>query len=199
DLRVVPAESFGAALLYFTGSKAHNVSLRQLAIQQGLKLNEYGLFRGTRRLAGRTEREVYERLGLPFVPPELREDQGEIQAAPAPAGRLPQLIEHGTLRGDLQTQTDWTDGADSLEAMARAARDLGMTYIAITDHTVSLAMTGGSDAAKLRRQTREIARLNERLDGIRGLAGAEGNITPDGPLDIDHAPPPAPAAAGAPV
>jgi DNA polymerase (family 10) len=183
DLRVVPAESLGAALLYFTGSKAHNVTLRQLAIQKGLKLNEYGLFRGTRRVAGRTERDVYARLGLPLVPPELREDQGEIQAAIG--GRLPQLIEHGTLRGDLQTQTDWTDGADSLEAMARTARDLGMEYVAITDHTVGLAMTGGADAAKLRRQMREIARLNDRLDGIRVLAGAEVNINRDGTLDID--------------
>jgi len=183
DLRVVPADSLGAALLYFTGSKGHNVALRQLAIQQGLKLNEYGLFRGTRRIAGRTEEQVYERLGLPFMPPELREDQGEIRAALD--GRLPRLIEHGTLRGDLQTQTDWTDGADSLEAMARAARELGMEYVAITDHTVSLAMTGGSDAAKLRRQGAEIARLNARLDGIRILAGAEVNIMRDGTLDID--------------
>ena len=183
DLRVIPAESLGAALLYFTGSKGHNVALRQLAIQQGLKLNEYGLFRGTRRIAGRTEEEVYERLGLPLVPPELREDHDEIRAALD--GRLPALIEHGTLRGDLQTQTDWTDGADSLEAMARAARDLGMEYVAITDHTVSLAMTGGSDAAKLRRQAAEIARLNARLDGIRILAGAEVNIMRDGTLDID--------------
>lgn len=183
DLRVVPADSLGAALLYFTGSKGHNVALRQLAIQKGLKLNEYGLFRGTRRIAGRTEEQVYEHLGLPFVPPELREDQGEIRAALD--GRLPRLIEHGTLRGDLQTQTDWTDGADSLEAMARAARDLGMEYVAITDHTVSLAMTGGSDAAKLRRQVAEIARLNTRLDGIRILAGAEVNIMRDGTLDID--------------
>ena len=183
DLRVVPADSLGAALLYFTGSKGHNVALRQLAIQKGLKLNEYGLFRGTRRIAGRTEEQVYARLGLPFVPPELREDQGEIRAALD--GRLPRLIEHGTLRGDLQTQTDWTDGADSLEAMARAARDLGMEYVAITDHTVSLAMTGGSDATKLRRQAAEIARLNARLDGIRILAGAEVNIMRDGTLDID--------------
>ena len=183
DLRVVPAESLGAALLYFTGSKGHNVALRQLAIQKGLKLNEYGLFRGTRRIAGRTEAQVYERLGLPFVPPELREDQGEIRAALD--GCLPRLIEHGTLRGDLQTQTDWTDGADSLEEMARAARDLGMQYVAITDHTVSLAMTGGSDAAKLRHQAAEIARLNARLDGIRILAGAEVNIMRDGTLDID--------------
>ena len=129
DLRVVPADSLGAALLYFTGSKGHNVALRQLAIQKGLKLNEYGLFRGTRRIAGRTEAQVYERLGLPFVPPELREDQGEIRAALD--GCLPRLIEHGTLRGDLQTQTDWTDGADSLEEMARAARDLGMQYLSL--------------------------------------------------------------------
>src|SRR5207244_2027384 len=119
DLRVVPEESFGAALLYFTGSKAHNVALRQLAIKKGWKLNEYGLFRGTRRIAGRTEQEIYDRLGLAWIPPELREDQGEIDAARA--GTLPRLVEGGDLRGDLQTQTNWTDGADSLEAMARAA------------------------------------------------------------------------------
>ncbi|HKA27890.1 MAG TPA: DNA polymerase/3'-5' exonuclease PolX [Candidatus Binatia bacterium] len=183
DLRVVPAESFGAALLYFTGSKAHNVALRQLAIAKGLKLNEYGLFRGTRRVAGRTEEEVYARLGLVFVPPELREDRGEIQAAID--GRLPRLIDHGSLRGDLQTQTDWTDGADSIEAMARAARDLGMEYIAITDHTAGLPMTRGSDAPKLRRQMQEIRALDRRLDGIRILAGAEVNIERDGTLDID--------------
>jgi DNA polymerase (family 10) len=182
DLRVVPAESFGAALLYFTGSKAHNVALRQLAIKQGFKLNEYGLFRGTRRVAGRTEAEIYDRLGLAFVPPELREDQGEIDAARA--GTLPRLIEPGALRGDLQTQTDWTDGADSIEAMARAARALGLEYIAITDHTVSLAMTGGCDERKLRRQMREIDRLNRKLGEIRILKGAEVNINQDGTLDI---------------
>jgi DNA polymerase (family 10) len=182
DLRVVPAESFGAALLYFTGSKAHNVALRQLAIKRGFKLNEYGLFRGTRRVAGRTEAEVYERLGLAWIPPELREDQGEIDAART--GALPRLVEPGDLRGDLQTQTDWTDGADSLEAMARAARDAGFEYVAITDHTVSLAMTRGSDEKKLRRQMREIDALNRRLDGIRVLKGAEVNINRDGTLDI---------------
>ena len=183
DLRVVPAESFGAALLYFTGSKSHNVTLRQLAIRKGLKLNEYGLFRGSRRLAGRTEAEIYERLGLAYIPPELREDQGEIEAARK--GELPRLVEPGDLRGDLQTQTDWTDGADSLEAMGRAAKDAGLEYIAITDHTVSLAMTRGSDEKKLRRQMREIDRLNRRLDGIRILKGAEVNINTDGTLDID--------------
>jgi DNA polymerase (family X) len=183
DLRVVPAGSFGAALVYFTGSKAHNVALRQLAIAKGLKLNEYGLFRGTRRIAGRTEEDVYARLGLAWVPPELREDQGEIEAAQE--GRLPKLIEHGALRGDLQTQTDWTDGADSIDAMARAARDLGMEYIAITDHTVGLPMTGGSDARKLRRQMQAIRTLDQQLGGIRILAGAEVNIERDGGLDID--------------
>jgi DNA polymerase (family 10) len=185
DLRVVPAPSFGAALLYFTGSKAHNVALRQIALKRGLKLNEYGLFRGTRRIAGRTEEEIYAALGLAWIPPELREDQGEIAAAEA--GTLPRLIEPEDLRGDLQTQTDWTDGADSIEAMAHAAAALGLEYIAITDHTQSLAMTRGSDAAKLRRQRREIARLNRSLGGIRLLAGAEVNIDRDGNLDIDEA------------
>jgi DNA polymerase (family 10) len=171
--------------MYFTGSKPHNIALREIAIKKGWKLNEYGLFRGTRRIAGRTEEEIYRRLGLAWIPPELRENQGEIEAARR--GTLPQLIEPGDLRGDLQVQTDWTDGADSLEAMAHAAREAGNEYIAITDHTVSLAMTRGSDAAKLRRQAREIDKLNRRLDGIRVLKGAEVNINKDGTLDIDDA------------
>src|SRR5262245_61620319 len=183
DLRVVPEESFGAALLYFTGSKAHNVALRQLALKKKWKLNEYGLFRGARRIAGRTEEEIYARLGLAWIPPELREDQGEIAAAAS--GALPRLVEADDLRGDLQIQTDWTDGADSLAAMARAARDAGLEYMAITDHTVTLAMTRGSDAVKLRRQMREIDRLNRTLDGIRILKGAEVNINKDGTLDIE--------------
>jgi DNA polymerase (family 10) len=183
DLRVVPAESLGAASVYFTGSKAHNVALRQLAIRRGWKLNEYGLFKGTRRIAGATEEEVYARLGLAWVPPELREDRGEIAAAAT--DRLPALIAPGDLRGDLQTQTDWTDGKDSIEAMARAAKALGLEYLAITDHTVGLAMTGGADAAKLRRQRREIERVAARVPGIRLLAGAEVNIERDGTLDID--------------
>jgi DNA polymerase (family X) len=183
DLRVVPEESFGAALLYFTGSKAHNVALRQRAIRRRLKLNEYGLFRGTRAIASRTEEEVYARLGLVWIPPELREDRGEIDAAAR--GALPRLIEPGDLRGDLQTQTDWTDGRHSIEAMARAAQALGLEYIAITDHTVSLAMTRGSDERKLRRQMREIDRVNERLSGFRVLKGAEVNIDRTGGLDID--------------
>ena len=185
DLRVVPPASFGAALVYFTGSKAHNVALRQLAIRRGWKLNEYGLHQDTRRLAGRTEADVYARLGLAWVPPELREDWGEIQAAAE--DRLPLLIEPDDLRGDLQIQTDWTDGADSIEAMARAARAAGCEYMAITDHTVSLAMTGGSDANRLRRQMREIERVDAAVDGIRVLKGAEVNIDREGRLDIDDA------------
>jgi DNA polymerase (family 10) len=183
DLRVVPGASLGAALLYFTGSKAHNVALRQIAIKKKLKLNEYGLFSGTRAVAGKTEAEIYDRLGLAFVPPELREDQGEIAAARE--GRLPRLLAHDALRGDLQTQTDWTDGADSIADMARAAQARGLEYIAITDHTVSLAMVRGSDAAKLRRQMREIERLNRSIRNFRILTGAEVNIDREGNLDID--------------
>jgi len=185
DVRVVPRASFGAALHYFTGSKAHNVALRQIAIKKELKLNEYGVFRGDKAIAGKTEEEVYAALDLPYIPPELREDRGEIEAARA--GRLPRLIEHGALRGDLQTQTDWTDGADTIEAMVAEARRLGFAYIAITDHTRDLAMTGGSDEAKLRKQGKAIDRLNAKLRGFRVLKGAEVNIRKDGTLDIADA------------
>jgi DNA polymerase (family X) len=148
DLRVVPAASLGAALLYFTGSKAHNVVLRQIAIKQKLKLNEYGLFSGTRSVAGKTEAHVYERLGLAFIPPELREDQGEIVAARE--GRLPTLLEPGDLRGDLQTQTDWTDGADSIADMARAAQAAGLEYIAARTRRSSAARCARSSASTAR-------------------------------------------------
>lgn len=182
DLRVVPPESFGAALAYFTGSKAHNVALRRLAQKRGLKLNEYGLFRGAKSLAGRSEEEVYAALGLDFVPPELREDQGEIEAAAK--GKLPKLIEHGSLRGDLQVQTDWTDGDASIEEMAEAARAVGFEYIAITDHTRDLAMARGCDEVRLLEQAEAIAALNRKLRGFRVLSGAEVNIRRDGSLDI---------------
>ena len=185
DLRVVEPASFGAALLYFSGSKAHNVALRRIAIAKGLKLNEYGLFRGERRLAGETEEEVYAALGLPWIPPELREDAGEIEAAQQ--RRLPKLIEHGALCGDLQVQTDWSDGAASIEEMVAAARARGLGYIAVTDHTRDLAMARGSDEARLVEQAEAIARLNRRLRGFRVLAGAEVNIRKDGTLDIDDA------------
>jgi len=182
DLRVVPAASFGSALAYFTGSKAHNVALRRIAQRQGLKLNEYGVFRDGRKLAGRTEKEVYRVLGMPLVPPELREDAGEIEAARA--RKLPRLIEHGELRGDLQIQTDWTDGAASIEEMAEAARGLGLDYIAITDHTRDLAMARGSDERKLLEQAEAIRKLNRKLRDFRVLSGAEVNIRKDGSLDV---------------
>jgi len=182
DLRVVAAESFGAALAYFTGSQAHNLALRSSARRGGLKLNEYGLFRGARRLAGRTEEELYEALGLAFVPPELRENAGEIEAAHD--GRLPLLIEHGALRGDLQIQTSWTDGTASIAEMVEAARALGLEYIAITDHTRDLAMARGCDEAKLLEQAEAIHELNAKLRGFRVLTGAEVNIREDGSLDV---------------
>jgi len=181
DLRVVSRESFGAALNYFTGSKSHNVHLRRIAQERGLKLNEYGLFKGKKAIAGRTEEELYRALGLPFIPPELREDRGEIEAAQE--GRLPQVIDYGGLRGDLQTQTDWTDGKHSIEDMAREAQALGLEYIAITDHTASLAMMG-MDEDKLSRQMEVIEALDRRSSGIRILKGAEVNIMPDGLLDV---------------
>jgi DNA polymerase (family 10) len=185
DLRVVPPESWGAALLYFTGSKPHNVALRRVALARKLKLNEYGLFRGRKAIAGRTEEEVYAALGLAFIPPELREDAGEIEAAGA--GRLPKLIEHGDLRGDLQVQTDWTDGQASIEEMARAAREAGLEYIAVTDHTRDLAMVRGADEKKLLEQIAAIHALNRKLRGFRVLTGAEVNIRRDGSLDVADA------------
>ncbi|MEE9185586.1 MAG: DNA polymerase/3'-5' exonuclease PolX [Candidatus Binatia bacterium] len=182
DLRVVPDESFGAALNYFTGSKDHNVALRRIAQEKGLKLNEYGLFRGGKRIAGKTEEEIYKALGLSFIPPEIREDQGEIDAAKK--GKVPDLVGTHDLRGDLQIQTTWTDGANSIEEMAEEARRLGLEYIAITDHTKGLAMTGGSDEKKLLRQMATIEKINRSLKGISVLKGAEVNINKDGTLDI---------------
>jgi len=185
DLRIVPAASFGAALQYFTGSKDHGVACRRIALEKGLKLNEYGVFRGDRAIAGRSEEGVYEAIGLPWIAPELREDRGEIAAALA--GKLPRLIEYGSLRGDLQTQTDWTDGADSIGEMAKSAKARGLEYIAITDHTRDLAMTRGADEKKLARQMKEIDSLNAKLRGFRVLCGAEVNIRRDGTLDIEDA------------
>ena len=184
DLRIVPEKSFGAALNYFTGSKEHNVALREIAIKKGLKLNEYGLYRGKRMIAGKTEEEVYRALGLRYIAPELREMRGEIEASRKNA--LPDLIEYGDLKGDLQVQTDWTDGEDSIEAMAHAAIEVGLRYIAITDHTKSLAMTGGADEKKILRQIDEIIKLSKKFlkSDFRILTGAEVNIMKDGSLDI---------------
>jgi DNA polymerase (family 10) len=183
DLRVVSRESFGAALSYFTGSKDHNVALRRIAQEKSLKLNEYGLFRGEKRIAGETEEEIYKALGLSYISPELRENQGEVEAAKK--GKLPELVDYGDLRGDLQIQTTWTDGSNSIEEMAEEAKRLGLEYIAITDHTKSLAMTGGSDEKKLLRQMEAVDKINKSLKRITILKGAEVNINKDGTLDID--------------
>ncbi|GAB6067762.1 DNA polymerase/3'-5' exonuclease PolX [Methylothermus subterraneus] len=182
DLRVVPTESFGAALQYFTGSKAHNIALRTLAVKQGLKINEYGVFRAGERLAGATEEEVYASLGLPWIAPELREGRGEIEAALE--NRLPKLIELADLRGDLHCHTDATDGQDALEAMAEAAKALGYEYLAITDHSKRLTVARGLDEQRLRRQMEQIDALNEKLQGIRLLKAIEVDILEDGSLDL---------------
>jgi DNA polymerase (family X) len=185
DVRAVSEESYGAALIYFTGSKAHNIALRGLAVDRDWKLNEYGLFAGKRRIAGATEQEVYKKLGLAFVPPELREDRGEV--AFAKANRLPRLVSLSDLRGDLHVHSDWTDGTATIEAMAEGARALGYAYIALTDHSQRVAMARGLDPARLSRQAREIDRLNERLHGITVLKGIEVDILKDGSLDLPDA------------
>lgn len=182
DLRVLSKKSFGAAHQYFTGSKEHNVELRKIAIKKGYKLNEYGLFRGKKLIAAEDEKEIYKKLGLDWVPPEMRTNSGELEAAQKHT--LPHLIGYDGIKGDLQTQTDWTDGAHSIEAMVKEARRLGHEYIAITDHTKSLAMTGGSDEKKLLRQMAEIDKIQKKFSGIKILKGAEVNILKDGSLDI---------------
>jgi DNA polymerase (family 10) len=186
DLRLVPAESRGAAQQYFTGSKAHNIVLRDRAIQRGLKLNEYGLFRvdDDARIAGDTEEGIYEALGLALVPPELRENRGEVAAAEARA--LPALVTVHDLRGDLHMHTTQTDGRADAETMAIAARDAGLEYIAITDHSRAVAMANGLDEARALEQARAIRALNGRLDGITVLAGIECDIRPDGSLDLSE-------------
>ena len=183
DLRVVPAESFGAALYYFTGSKAHNIAIRRLGQERGLKINEYGVFRGSRRIGGRTEREVAKAVGLPWIPPELREDHGEIDAAPA--GMLPDLVSVEDLRGDLQMHTTSSDGRDDLETMVRAAATRGYAYIAITDHSPAVRVTRGLDAAGFRAQGAAIDRLNRKPGKMRVLKSVEVDILADGSLDLD--------------
>ncbi|MFI5244061.1 MAG: DNA polymerase/3'-5' exonuclease PolX [Gemmatimonadales bacterium] len=183
DLRVIPAESFGAALVYFTGSKAHNIVLRRMGRDRGLKINEYGVFRGARRVAGRDEEEIYRAVGLPWIAPELREDRGEVEAAHQ--GTLPALLDLDDIRGDLHAHTTSTDGSDTLEAMADAAETLGYDYLAVTDHTARLKIVHGMDRDGFRRQMRRIDRLNSRLRRLTLLKGAEVDILADGSLDLD--------------
>ncbi|HVO08830.1 MAG TPA: DNA polymerase/3'-5' exonuclease PolX [Burkholderiaceae bacterium] len=182
DLRVVPRESFGAALQYFTGSKAHNIALRRLGQERGLKINEYGVFRDSQRIAGATEASVYRSVGLPYIEPELREDRGELDAARE--RRLPRLLELADLRGDLHVHTKESDGRDTLQRMVEAARERGLKYIAITEHSKRLTVARGLDAKRLAQQIDEIDRLNATLDGFTVLKGIEVDILEDGKLDL---------------
>jgi DNA polymerase (family X) len=182
DLRVLPAESYGAALHYFTGSKAHNIAVRKLGIRKKLKINEYGVFKGEKRIAGRTEEEVFAQVGLPFIEPELRENRGEIEAAMQ--GRLPELITLADIRGDLHAHTRETDGRHTLAEMAEAARARGYEYLAITEHSKRVSMAHGFDERRLAARNEEIDRLNESWRDFRLLKGIEVDILRDGKLDL---------------
>lgn len=182
DLRVVPERSYGAALHYFTGSKAHNIAVRKIAQAKGLKLNEYGIFRGSAYIGGRTEAEVFAAADLPYIEPEIREDRGEIEAAAA--GRLPRLITLADIKGDLHVHTKDSDGKSTLAEMAEAARSHGYGYLAITDHSQHATVARGLHPKRLAAQLDEIDRLNEELEGIVLLKSCEVDILPDGKLDL---------------
>ena len=185
DVRVFTKDEYGAALVYFTGSKDHNIALRNLAIEKGWKLNEYGLFdRGGKRLSGGSERGIYAELGMEFIPPELRENHGEIEAALK--GTLPHLIEFDDVKGDLQMHTTWSDGAVELGVMAEAAMERRYEYIAVTDHSQSVRVANGLTEERFRRQWKEIEKLNERLSPFRVLKGVEVEIKNDGSLDFER-------------
>ena len=187
DLRVVEADCFGAAWQYFTGNKAHNIRLRELAIKKGLKINEYGVFRISsqkegEKLGGEKEEEIYRALGLPFIPPELRNDIGEIEAALK--NKLPNLITLADIKGDLHVHTDWSDGKYSIAEMAETASEKGYQYIVITDHTKSLRVAGGLQSEELEQQAEEIAELNKKFKNFKIFKGAEVDILSDGSLDL---------------
>ena len=182
DVRLVPRESYGAALHYFTGSKAHNIAIRRLGQERGLKINEYGVFRAETRVAGETEESVFEAVGLPFIPPELREDRGEVEAARR--GELPRLVTLEDLKGDLHLHTKATDGHNSVKEMALAAKAAGLTYVAITEHSRRLTVARGLDPGGVLKQIDEIDRLNGKLTGITILKGIEVDILQDGSLDL---------------
>lgn len=186
DIRVVPKKSYGSALQYFTGSKEHNIVLRKVAIDKGFKLNEYGLFRGKKMIAGKTEEELYKALGLTWIPPEMREDQGEIETALK--GKLPKVIGYNDIRGDLHCHSRWDGGVNSIETIAKAAMDVGYEYIGISDHTKFLRIEYGLNEKQLSQQRKEIDRLNENFKKKKikfmVLQGAETNILNDGSIDI---------------
>jgi len=182
DLRVVPQVSYGAALYYFTGSKAHNVAVRTIAVKKNLKINEYGVFRGKRRIASKTEKDLFQSVGLRYIEPELRENRGEIEASKE--NRLPHLVSVDDIRGDLHVHTDASDGHDTIREMAEAARSLGYEYLAITDHSKRVAIAHGLDEKRLHKQIDAIDRLNDTIRGIRILKGVEVDILEDGKLDL---------------
>jgi len=184
DLRVVEEESFGAALAYFTGSKAHNIRLREMAVKAGLKINEYGIFseKDDKRLGGEKEEDVYDILGLPYIPPELREDTGEIEAALS--GKLPKLLEPEDIKGDLHVHTKWSDGSHDFEELIVEARKRGYQYIAITDHSKGLNIARGLTEERLLEEKRQIDALNKKLKGFKLLAGIEVDVRSNGKLDL---------------
>jgi DNA polymerase (family 10) len=182
DLRVVAQVSYGAALMYFTGSKEHNIALRKIALGRKLKINEYGVFKGQRRVAGRTEEEVFAQVGLPYIEPELRENRGEIEAARR--GQLPRLLTLEDLRGDLHVHTKRTDGHDTIEELVAAAKKRGYSYLAITDHSKHVTIAHGLKPAQMRQEIKEIDRINKRLKGFTVLKATELDILEDGSLDL---------------
>ena len=182
DLRVIKEESFGSALLYFTGSKETNIEMRKIAIRKGFKLNEYGLFNGNEQIAGKTEREIFQKLGMSYIEPELRENRGEVKAAIE--GNIPKLVDYGDLKGDLHMHTKWSDGSYTIKEMAEKSREIGHEYIAITDHVGTLHIARGMNETKVRNQMKEIEKINREMDEINVLKGAEVNISSDGKLDM---------------
>jgi len=189
DLRVVEEDSYGAALQYFTGSKAHNIHLRGIAKAKGIKVNEYGVFKGEKKIGGKDEKDVYRALGIEWIEPELREDRGEIEAAKE--GYLPKLVGEQEIKGDLHVHSKWSDGTSTIEEIARAAQKRGYQYVAICDHSKSLKITHGLDESRLMKQMEEIDRLNEKfqgekLKGFQVLKGTEVDILADGKLDLSE-------------
>ncbi|TAL50746.1 DNA polymerase/3'-5' exonuclease PolX [Patescibacteria group bacterium] len=182
DLLILKPDEYGAALVHFTGSREHNILLRERAKRKGMKLSEHGLFKGKTRVTSRTEEQVYKHLGLQFIPPEIRVGGDEIEVAAHK--KIPTLIPYGSLKGDLQVQTDWSDGNGSIEEMAHAARECGLSYMAVTDHTKGLTIAHGLDEKRLRQQGHEIDRLNKNLRGFTILKSTECDVLKDGRLDL---------------
>ncbi len=184
DLRVVDEDSYGAALQYFTGSKAHNIHLRGIAKAKGIKINEYGAFKGEKKIAGKEEKDIYRSLGMDWIEPELREDRGEIEAA---QGRsLPKLVQESEIKGDLHVHSKYSDGTSSIEEIAQTAQKRGYQYVAICDHSKSLKIAHGLDESRLLKQIEEIDRINEKLKGFQILKGTEVDILSDGKIDFSE-------------